>query len=150
MPLHSSHTAMPRLFPLIFGGIGLLMVAITLVLLWFAANAHAGLASTRGAVVDLEFSYSSSISRRGTRASARPVVRYTVDDIAYTLVGTVGSTPPAYDIDEAVTVYYDPANPADGRIDSFLERWFAPIITGFIGTIFSFLGGVFWWASRKA
>jgi hypothetical protein len=35
--------------------------------------------------------------------------------------GSVGFSPPAFDIGEAVAVLYDPSDPRDARIDSFFQ-----------------------------
>ena len=55
--------------------------------------------------------------------------------------GSVGSSPAAFDIGEAVAVLYDPADPGDARIDSFFQLWFGPLILGFLGFIFTTVGG---------
>jgi len=56
--------------------------------------------------------------------------------------GSVGSSPAAFDVGEHVTVFYDPADPSDVRIDSFLQLWFGPLILGIFGTVFTLVGGV--------
>jgi hypothetical protein len=35
-----------------------------------------------------------------------------------------------YRIGDTVTVYYDPANPGDARLDLFLELWLGPMVAG--------------------
>lgn len=55
--------------------------------------------------------------------------------------GSVGSSPPAFDIGEAVAVLYNPSDPRDARIDSFFQLWFAPLILGFLGLVFTAVGG---------
>ncbi len=72
----------------------------------------------------------------------RPEVRFvasTGDTVDF--VGSVGSSPPAYDRGEAVTVRYDPANPHDARLEGFFDLWFAPGLLGLLGTIFTAVGG---------
>jgi len=53
-----------------------------------------------------------------------------------------GSRPPAYAINEKVTVYYDPANPARPQISGFFSTWGGSSITGGIGIIFCLVGGL--------
>ena len=36
-----------------------------------------------------------------------------------------------------MAVLYDPAKPRDVRIDSFFQLWFAPLILGFLGFVFT-------------
>ena len=55
--------------------------------------------------------------------------------------GSVGSRPAAFDIGEAVAVLYDPAKPRNARIDSFFQLWFGPLILGFLGFVFTAVGG---------
>jgi hypothetical protein len=55
--------------------------------------------------------------------------------------GSVGSSPPAFDIGEAVAVLYDRSDPRDARIDSFFQLWFAPLILGFLRLVFTAVGG---------
>jgi Protein of unknown function (DUF3592) len=55
--------------------------------------------------------------------------------------GSVGSRPAAFDIGEAVAVLYDPAKPRDARIDSFFQLWFGPLVLGFLGVVFTAVGG---------
>lgn len=59
----------------------------------------------------------------------RPEVTY-VDSqgVSHVVEGAVSSRPPAYDIGERVDVLYDPEDPSDAQIDSFLERYFATTI----------------------
>jgi hypothetical protein len=55
--------------------------------------------------------------------------------------GSVGSRPAAFDVGEAVAILYDPVNPRDARINSFFQLWFAPLILGFLGLVFTSIGG---------
>ena len=55
--------------------------------------------------------------------------------------GSVGSSPPAFDVGEPVAVLYDPAEPEEARIDSFFQLWFAALILGGIGLVFASIGG---------
>ncbi len=55
--------------------------------------------------------------------------------------GSVGSSPAAFDVGEPVAVLYNPSAPRDARIDSFFQLWFAPLILGFLGLVFTAVGG---------
>lgn len=55
--------------------------------------------------------------------------------------GDVGSNPSGFAVGEAVRVCYDPSNPDDARIDTFMQLWFMPLLLGGIGTLFSLMGG---------
>jgi Protein of unknown function (DUF3592) len=51
-----------------------------------------------------------------------------------------GSNPPSFSAGEAVTVYYDPANPHDAKISSFAQLWMGALILGFLGVVFTGVG----------
>jgi hypothetical protein len=71
-----------------------------------------------------------------------PRVRYVTrsgNPVEFT--GSVGSSPPAFDVGEPVAVLYDPAEPEEARIDSFFQLWFAALILGGIGLVFASIGG---------
>jgi hypothetical protein len=55
--------------------------------------------------------------------------------------GAVGSSPPAFEIGEAVSVLYDPVAPQEARIDTFFQLWFGALILGGIGLVFTLIGG---------
>jgi hypothetical protein len=71
-----------------------------------------------------------------------PRVRYvTRSGNSVEFTGSVGSSPAAFDVGEPVVVLYDPAQPEEGRIDSFFQLWFAALILGVIGLVFAAIGG---------
>jgi hypothetical protein len=56
-----------------------------------------------------------------------------------TVQTTEGSWPPAYEVDELVTVLYDPEHTDQARIASLagsLNLWIVPLITGILGVTF--------------
>ncbi len=52
----------------------------------------------------------------------------------------VGSNPPSHRVGETVEILYDPSDPNKAQINDTFELWLAPIITGFIGAIFTLIG----------
>jgi hypothetical protein len=117
------------------GGVAMLVAAafVTLSTLSFRTEA----VSAPGTVVGLE--------------AGRPVVEFVdADGAMHRIVGSVSSNPPAYDAGEAVTVRYRPGEPGDARIDGLLESWFAPMLLGGMGTVFTVIGAAFLlWEIRK-
>lgn len=69
-----------------------------------------------------------------------PVVEYEWEGAYYEIRGSVASNPPSFRVGELTEVLVDPNNPADGRIDSFFERWFLILILGGMGLVFSAIG----------
>jgi hypothetical protein len=112
-----------RIATLIVGLSGLLLLGLALAFAYpsWQLLRHAERAS--GTVIGLPGSSSSSNTRRIE-------VEYAVGDDIYTITSSVASSPPALRMGQEVTVLYDPANPADGTMESFLELWFAPMLLG--------------------
>lgn len=116
-------------------GLGLLGGAAYLVLDTRADIARAETAA--GTVIDL-------IGRRDSDGDTiyYPHVRYVTrsgETVEFT--ASVGSSPPAFDVGEPVSVLYDPAAPTEARIDSFFQLWFGAVILGGIGLVFIVIGG---------
>lgn len=61
-------------------------------------------------------------------------------------VSSISSSSPGVSRGEQVDVIYDPDAPGDATIDSFMQRYFFPLIFGGIGSIFAILGGWFLWS----
>lgn len=72
-----------------------------------------------------------------------PVVRYpTVDGHLITVRSRSGSSPPSAQVGDRLTVYYDREHPEDFMLGTFMDLWFAPLITGIMGPLFTVLGGL--------
>jgi len=121
----------------IFAVIGLILLTVALGLWSVGSRFRSGALHTQGAVVRM-------VTHEDSEGGSGhiPVVQYHVDTQTYEVHGTVSSSPPAYHVGDNVTILYRPEKPADGRIDSFLEQGFLPMLFGGLGGIF-FLIGVF-------
>ncbi|MDL5599127.1 DUF3592 domain-containing protein [Metapseudomonas otitidis] len=53
------------------------------------------------------------------------------------------SSPPAFELGESARVYYDPANPRDAHLDSFVDNWVGSLVLGGIGAVFALIGSCF-------
>lgn len=119
---------------LFFIGAGLLVVAAKF------SNADSDIAAAggraEGVVIDV-------VGQRGSRGKVtyRPIVAFT-DQTGQrrSFASKVSSSPPSYERGEKVTVLYDPANPADATIDSFVERYLGALMFGIMGAIFTLIG----------
>lgn len=72
----------------------------------------------------------------------RPVVEFT--DAAGNrreFSSDISSSSSEFSRGETVDVIYDPAQPENAIIDSFMERFFLPLIFGGLGSIFALIGG---------
>ncbi len=121
--------------PLVFAGLGLVMVAVAAWLLvadWsFARKAE----RSEGIVVALE-------ERRGSksRSTWAPIVEHQTVQGPVRFTSPGASSPPSYAVGDRVALLVDPADPANAQIDSFMERWFVPLIFGVLGVIFAGVG----------
>jgi hypothetical protein len=89
---------------------------------------------TSGEVIRLEQS-------TGTRGSSRyvyaPVFRFqSASGETITVTSDLASSPPGFTEGQSVRVRYDPANPSDAKIHSFLQTWGDFVIPVAIGVFF--------------
>jgi uncharacterized Tic20 family protein len=54
-----------------------------------------------------------------------------------------GSYPPQYDVGDTISILYDPENPKEIKMDSFLSLWMGTIVAGVLGIIPFLIGAVF-------
>jgi hypothetical protein len=73
----------------------------------------------------------------------RPKVRFrTQDGRTLNLVARVSSRPSRFKVGERVGVFYDPHDPAQAQIDSFLDLWFLTLMLVFWGLFAIGMGGL--------
>jgi hypothetical protein len=120
-----------------FAGFILLGVCVHVV---FEDRAFASTAvRTTGTVVDLH-------QRQGT---SHPEISFIdAHGHEHRIGAKVQSSPPAFYKGERVVVLYPANAPTQARIDSFLENWLVPLITGALGSI-SLLVSALTWVYRK-
>lgn len=127
-----------RVFLFVFGGIGILMLLASAVLIYTKVGVLSSSVKTTGTVIDNRL-YTGRKSRTYT-----PVVTFrTNDGQTITFEGSISSNPPSFDLQEQVTVYYSPKDPQKAEIGTFFQLWFLPLIFGFMGTIFTSIGAGF-------
>lgn len=119
----------------LFLGVALLMLAIAVLTGVRAATQLDREIRAVGVVVEL-------VTRVDGEGNALyyPVVTFKLPDGSRRSVETTqGSWPAAYRVDDSVTVFYDPTNPARARIDSpsgSLVRWIWPLVVGILAVAF--------------
>jgi len=69
-----------------------------------------------------------------------PTFQYEFKGKTYTYKSTTSSSSPDYEIDETVDVLIDPDKPLEILVDTFWEKWFLPLLLGFMGFMFSGMG----------
>lgn len=82
-----------------------------------------------------------------------PVVRFrTGEGQVFQVSGAISASPTPYEVGERIGIHYDAANPQEARIDSFIERWFLPLLLGGLGGVAALVGlGLLsaWWRHRR-
>ncbi len=125
-----------KLFSIIFGGVGLILLAVG-AYLYFREAAFLGRAQqATGRVTDL---YYSSDSDGG--GSYCPSVEFTTragQTVSYD--SNVCSDPPAYQVGQQVRILYDPQHPQDAQLTGLWGQYAAVIILFLIGVPFSLIG----------
>jgi hypothetical protein len=72
-----------------------------------------------------------------------PRIRFrTTDGQEISFITNSGSNPPSYHVNERITILYDPQQPYDARIQSFVELWLLPTILCGLGIFFCSFGVV--------
>lgn len=137
---------MGLLFALIFGGIGVLLLVIAAVSAVGAARQLSREVEAPGEVVEM-------VMRRTRDSETNQLQEYYYPVVSFTPAGGAemavqldeGSWPAAYGVGDRVTVLYDAAKPREARIKSpasTLLLWLLPLITGFVGFVFTGVGAV--------
>ena len=120
---------------LLFLAIALLMAAIAIATGILAVRLPASDVAARGVVIEI-------VERVDNEGNALyyPVVNFPLPDGSRRTIETSdGSWPPAYKVDDTVTVTYDPAHPERAHIASpadALTRWIWPFVTAILSAAF--------------
>ena len=131
----SKPSVMPKIIVAIFLAVAVLMLAIAAMSAVGSARTLVRERTAPGSVVDTAI-------RQATDGTLyyRPVVAFTLPDGAHRMLQlTEESSTPAYEVDESVTIAYDPDRPDIARIKtsaSTAAMWILPLITGILGVAF--------------
>jgi hypothetical protein len=121
----------------IFLAAGVLMAVIGLVSLLRTRQFLSGARETSAQVVG---NHLRSASRK---PSYYPVLRFqTHEGTPHEVVSPVGSNPPRYREGDQVPLLYNPANPQQVRINTFLHLWMLPLLFAGMGVAFLLVGGL--------
>jgi hypothetical protein len=119
-----------RLILLIFGGLGLLLLAAGLLLAGRNAVIVLSEPTVTATITRIE-SYNVPVSRDDERQGDngqrwRPIYEYHVGDHVYDIAGSNARTFNSDQVGTVASVRYNPQNPQDGVVDSFQSLWLAP------------------------
>lgn len=130
---------LPRTVGLIFMGIGIIMLASVVYLMYTDYHFTKKAASVTGEVLSYD-SYYSSDSDGGGSTMYTPTFSYSYNGKEYTFTSSTSSSSPEFKIGEAVEILVDPDDPNNVLVNSFWERYLISVILGFLGAMFSGLG----------
>lgn len=128
-----------RLVGSIFMGVGGIMLAIVVYLIYSNSKFAERAVPVKGKVISYD-SYQSRDDDGRSTTMYRPTFEYVFQGQTYTHESSTSSSSPEYEVNEMVDVLVDPEDPKEILIDSFWERWFVPILLGFMGTMFGGMG----------
>jgi hypothetical protein len=125
-----------KIFSLIFGGLGVLLLLIAGVVYLGEANFLRRAEPATGTVVELF----RSIHDEGGNSYC-PVFQFTTREghvVSYR--GNVCASPPAYKVGDRVELFYDPADLNHVQMNSFWSKYVGVFVLGVIGAPFTLLG----------
>lgn len=128
-----------RLVGSIFMSLGGIMLAVVIYLIVSNYNFAQRAIPVKGKVIEYESYVSTDDDGRST-TMFRPTFEYVYAGKTYTHQSSTSSSSPEYEINEMVDVLVDPDEPLEILIDSFWERWFLPVLLGFMGAMFGGMG----------
>lgn len=147
-PLRRQGATAESFLALLFLAIALLMAAVAIATGILAVRAPANDVEARGVVIEI-------VERVDDEDNALyyPVVNFPLPDGSRHVVETSnGSWPPAYKVDDTVTVTYDPAHPERAHIASSadaLTRWIWPFVTAILCAAFLAAALLARWLARS-
>lgn len=96
---------------------------------------------TQGTVIDLIKNVDTD-SDGDSSTTYSPVVSFTTSTGQKIEAKTsISSNPPSHEIGDSVSIYYSPKDPKTIIVDSFMDKYFLPIVFGVLGLILFSIGG---------
>ncbi len=131
--------AFEKLFGLIFGAIGLVLIVVAIIIAVNRVNFINSADKITGTVTDITYSVRKSSSRNSGRTGGGTEVTYTYEGKEY--VRNLSSTSSSIQQGDEVVIYVDKDNPRNIELEAFV--FFPVIIIGAIGIPFFIIGLVF-------
>ncbi|MEZ4391565.1 MAG: DUF3592 domain-containing protein [Polyangiales bacterium] len=100
-----------------------------------------------GTVVGFRVRYSRRDGRR--RAFYHPQVRYEAHGQPRIHESPVSTSEPRREVGASVRLIHDPAQPQEACIDEVVEKYFASLLVGAIGAVFTAVGVWLWWRQAR-
>jgi hypothetical protein len=130
-----------RIVGALFMGIGIVMLLVVAYLIYSHQQFEKNAKVVKATVTEYQ-SYNSRDDDGSTTTMFTPVFEYEFKGTKHTYVSNTSSSSKDYEIGEKVDMMVNPDDPQDVLIDSFMGKWFLPLLLGFMGTLFTGLGYV--------
>lgn len=114
-----------NLFGKIFLGIGFILLAVTMLLIFLDYDHEKTSIRTIGVVIN---------------NPSQPTFEYEFDGNKFYYYSTTSSNPPSYQLGEEVELLVDPSDPSNVIVNTITDRWLGIIVIAFIGSIFTIIG----------
>lgn len=137
-----------RLVGGIFMGVGGIMLTIVAFVLYSNYNFSQRAETIKAKLIDYQ-SYESRNDNGSSTTMYTPVFQYEYKGQSYTHISTTSSSSREFQIDQMVNVLVDPENPHEILVDSFMGKWFLPLLLGIMGMVFGGLGFIVYRALGK-
>ncbi len=128
-----------RIVGALFMSLGVIMIAVVAYLVVSNYQFSQRALAVKGKVIDYD-TYQSRNDNGASTTMYTPTFQYTFKGKTYTYKSTTSTSSHDYEIDEIVDVLFDPDEPQEILIDTFWEKWFLPVLLGFMGSMFSGMG----------
>lgn len=149
MPAPGKGLNIGRLVGGIFMGVGGIMLFVVAGIL-YSNNKFAQRAEPIKAKLIEYRSYESRNDNGSYTTMYTPVFQYEYKGKPYTHVSTTSSSSQEFQLDEMVNVLVDPENPHEILVDSFMDKWFLPLLLGLMGVVFGGMGFIVFRVLGKA
>lgn len=141
MPDPNNGLNVGKLVGRIFMGVGGVMLVIVAFILYSNYSFSKRAEPIKVKVVEYR-SYESRNDNGSYTTMFTPVYQYEYKGKPYTYVSTTSSSSQEFQAGEWVDALVDPQNPNEILVDSFMGKWFLPLLLGFMGILFGGIGFV--------
>lgn len=128
-----SKAASAKVVGIVFAIIGTIFSAVGFGFAWSSWSLLSVAERTEGTVIRMVARQRGAHNRN--RGGAAPVVEFHVAGERHEYHSKLSTSPPQFSVGEKVTILYDPKNPRDAGIDSFVTLWLFPTVFGGIGAV---------------
>lgn len=137
--LKESGANVGRIVGTLFMGIGMVMLLVVGYLIYSHQQFEKNAKVVKATLTAYQ-SYDSRDDDGSTTTMFTPVFEYEFKGTKHTYVSNSSSSSKDYEIGEKVDMMVNPDDPKDVLVDSFMGKWFLPLLLGIMGTVFTGMG----------